>query len=185
MIALADTRPLVVLPSGEVRPFDPEWLRQSLVGSSLKAGYRKWWLTPHVLQSLIEYLEEDYMCPTITLRELDRAARTVLEAIGYPDIAKAFELEPWVARISLEDLARHAGCGYELAFFDLLRSRVREALSSETDRLEICDAHRGVKLLRSAKNWRKDCRGLLEEIVIFLRGELRAHGSGPVEMQLR
>jgi len=184
MIALADARPIVIFQSGESRQFDQPWLDQSVAHSSRIAGYKKWWLTPHVTQSLIEYLEEDYVEPAITVEELAKAVQTVLQAIGFDDIASAFEFLPPTERISLEDVARDAGTGYELAFFDLLRERVREALARKTDRLEITDAHRGIKLLRSAKNWRKDCRGLLDEVVGFVRSELVSHSHSKVDMQL-
>jgi hypothetical protein len=88
------------------------------------------------------------------------------------------------ARISLAELALAAGCGYELAFFDLLRSRLREALDAKVERLEICDAHSGIKLLRSAKNWRRDCSGLLEEVVNFVRKELDSSSSAQLQMQV-
>lgn len=48
--------------------------------------------------------------------------------------------------------------------------------------MEICDAHNGVKLLRSAKNWRRDCSGLLDEIVGFVREEI---GTGDNELRLQ
>ena len=59
-----------------------------------------------------------------------------------------------------------------LPFLIFFVRRLREALEAKVERLEICDAHSGIKLLRSAKNWRQDCSGLLEEVVNFVRKEL-------------
>lgn len=103
--------------------------------------------------------------------------QSVLQVIGYADVAGHFHAQPPPARISLEELARDAGHGYELVFFDLLRTRLREALEAKPERLEICDAHNGVKMLRSAKNWRRDCTGLLDEIVGFVREEIGARDN--------
>jgi hypothetical protein len=75
-------------------------------------------------------------------------------------------------RISLAELAREAGHGYELAFFELLRTRLRAVIASPALQVELCDLHSCVKMLRSAKNWRNDCSGLLGEIVTFVRGEI-------------
>jgi hypothetical protein len=79
---------------------------------------------------------------------------------------------PPPVRISLVEIARDAGEGYELLFFELLRARIRGVIFSDAQQVEICDLHRCVKLLRSAKNWRRDCSGLRGEIVSFVRREL-------------
>ncbi len=153
-------------------PFERNWLAGSLAKAAEHAGYKKWWLAPHVTESVTNYLEKDFDESVVTINRLEKAVQSVLQVIGYADVAGHFHAAPPPARISLAELARDAGNGYELLFFDLLRARVRDALEAKAERLEICDAQRGVKLLRSAKNWRRDCSGLLDEIVSFVREEL-------------
>jgi hypothetical protein len=116
---------------------------------------------------------------------LEKAVQSVLQVIGYGDVGAHFRACPPPARISLAELARDAGHGYELVFFDLLRSKMREAIDARAERVEIIDAHRGIKMLRSAKTWRRDCSGLLEEVVVFIRGELSANSpDGGVQLQM-
>lgn len=182
MIALRNNLPLVRFADGQIMAFERHWLTTSVVRAADRAGYHKWWLAAHVTESVTNYFEQDYDEAAVTIANLEKAVQSVLQVIGYADVASQFKAAPPPARISLAELARDAGAGYELAFFDLLRGRMREALKAKVERVEICDAHHGVKMLRSAKNWRRDCSGLLDEIVTFVRGEL---GTSRKELQLQ
>jgi hypothetical protein len=184
MISLPNNLPLVRFSDGQVIPFERNWLAGTLARAAERAGYKKWWLAPHVTESVTNYLEQDFEENVVAISRLEKAVQSVLQVIGYADVAGHFCAVPPPARISLAELARAAGCGYELAFFDLLRSRLREALDAKVERLEICDAHSGIKLLRSAKNWRRDCSGLLDEVVHFVRKELDLSSGAELQMQL-
>jgi hypothetical protein len=185
VISLPSNLPLVRFSDGQVVPFERGWLAGTLARAAERAGYKKWWLAAHVSESVTNYLEQDFDESIVTVNRLEKAVQSVLQVIGYSDVAGHFCADPPPARISLAELARAAGHGYELAFFDLLRSRLREALEAKVERLEICDAHRGIKLLRSAKNWRRDCSGLLDEVVNFVRREIDSCSSAAeLRMQL-
>lgn len=183
MIGFQNNMPLVRFADGQVQPFERTWLAASLARAAERAGYKKWWLAPHVTESVTNYLEQDFDDSIVTIKRLEQAVQSVLQVIGYADVAGHFHPSPPPARISLAELARDAGHGYELVFFDLLRAKLREALDGKPERLEICDAHNGVKMLRSAKNWRRDCTGLLDEIVGFVREEVCAR-DGELRLQL-
>lgn len=183
MIAFRDNLPLVRFPDGQILPFERAWLSSSLARAADFAGYKKWWLVPHVTESVTNYLEQDFDESVVTTSRLEKAVQSVLQVIGYGDVAKHFRPAPPPVRISLAEIARDAGHGYELIFFELLRARLREAMDAHVERVEICDAHHCVKMLRSAKNWRRDCRGLLDEIVDFVREEANTR-SCACEVQL-
>ena len=185
MISLPNNLPLVRFSDGQIIPFERGWLAGTLARAAERAGYKKWWLAPHVTESVSNYLEQDFDENVVTINRLEKAVQSVLQVIGYSDVAGHYCAVPPPARISLAELARAAGYGYELAFFALLRSRLREAFEAKVERLEICDAHCGIKLLRSAKNWRQDCSGLLEEVVNFVRKELDScPNAAELRMQL-
>jgi hypothetical protein len=185
VISLPDNLPLVRFSDGQIIPFERGWLAGTLARAAERAGYKKWWLAPHVTESVTNYLEQDFEESVVTVNRLEKAVQSVLQVIGYSDVAGYFCALPPPVRISLAELARDAGCGYELAFFDLLQARLREALSTKVERVEICDAHCGIKLLRSAKNWRRDCSRLLDEVVNFVRKELHSSQSAAgLQMQL-
>lgn len=184
MIGFQSNLPLVRFQDGQIMPFERNWLVGSLAKAAADAGYKKWWLADHVTESVTNYLEKDFDETIVTIPRLEKAVQSVLQVIGYADVAGHFQAAPPPARISLVELARDAGHGYELVFFELLKSRLQDAISAKVEKLEICDAHHGVKLLRSAKNWRRDCSGLLDEIVAFVRGELSS-GAQPREFQVQ
>jgi len=177
VISFQSNLPLVRFHDGQIMPFERNWLVGSLAKAASDAGYKKWWLAAHVTESVTNYFEKDFDETIVTIPRLEKAVQSVLQVIGYADVAGHFQAAPPPARISLAELARDAGHGYELMFFELLKSRLHDAITAKAEKLEICDAHSGVKLLRSAKNWRKDCSGLLDEIVAFVRGEVG--GTGP------
>lgn len=183
MISFQNHLPLVRFPDGQVIPYERTWLAGSLAKAAERAGYKKWWLAPHVTESVTNYLEQDFDSSVVTISRLEKAVQSVLQVIGYADVAENFHASPPPARISLMEVARDAGHGYELVFFGLLRTKLQEALESKAERLEICDAHNGVKMLRAAKNWRRDCSGLLDEIVSFVRNEIES-SERELQMQL-
>jgi hypothetical protein len=108
----------------------------------------------------------------------------VLQVIGYSDVARCFQTLPPPVKISLSDLARRAGNGFELVFFELLRTRLRDIPDSAAQQVELSDLHACVKLLRGAKVWRSDCAELTGEIVQFVRSELD-QSSRREELNLR
>ena len=185
MIALKDSLPLVRFQDGSIMNFERAWLSSALVRAAETAGYKKWWLADHVTESVTSYLEQDYNENIVTICRIEKAVQSVLQVIGYADVARHFRTLPLPVRISLVEIARDAGEGYELLFFELLRSRLRGVIFSDAQQVELSDLHRCVKLLRSAKNWRRDCSGLRGEIVSFVRGELDlSHRSEDIHLQL-
>jgi len=172
MIALRDNFPLVRFDDGSVMNYDRTWLASSVVRAAESAGYKKWWLANHVTESVSSFLQQDFDENIVTIDRLEKAVQSVLQVIGYSDVARCFQTLPPPVRISLADLARRAGSGYELAFFGLLRASLRGIPDSESLQVELTDLHPCVKLLRGAKSWRADCDQLTGEIVLFIRTEL-------------
>jgi hypothetical protein len=172
MIAPRDEMPLVQFEGGEVSAFDAAWLTRRLVHAAEKAGYPQWWLAEHVAASVSNYLRYRYLGPVLTALRLAEAVSSVLQVIGYAEVASHFEPGPPPARVSLLELAKKAGSGYELAFFELLGRNMQELLAARAAYFEVRDLELCVKELRSRKVWARDCQALSEEIVIFLRDQL-------------
>jgi len=172
MIALKNDLPVVRFDNGHIMTFENQWLAEGLARAAARAGYKKWWLAEHVTETVAVYLRTDFDAPTVSLLQLRTAVQSVLQVIGYADVATHFEPMPPPIRLSLASLAKEAGAGYELMFFRLLQNRLRDIADSSSVRVELFDLQPCVKLLRSAKNWRSDCTGLRAEIVRFIREEL-------------
>jgi len=172
MIAPRDEMPLVQFEGGEVSAFDPAWLTRRLVHAAAKAGYPQWWLAEHVSASVSNYLRYRYVGNVLTAPRLADAVHSVLQVIGYAEVATHFEPGPPPARISLLELAKKADSGYELAFFELLARGMQQLLATRAAYFELFDLELCVKQLRSRRVWSRDCQTLREEIVSFLRERL-------------
>jgi hypothetical protein len=176
VIAPRDEMPLVQFEGGEVAAFDAGWLTRRLVHAAEKAGYPQWWLAEHVAASVSNYLRYRYTGNLLTAPRLADTVSSVLQVIGYAEVASHFEAGPAPVRISLLELAKKAGSGYELAFFELLGQATRQLLVSRTAYFELFDLELCVKELRNRRVWSRDCQALRDEVVSFLRDQLAGSG---------
>jgi len=183
MIALRDDMPMVQFEGGEVSAFDAGWLTRRLVHAAEKAGYPQWWLAEHVAASVSNYLRYRYEGNVLTAPRLADAVHSVLQVIGYAEVASHFEAGPPPARISLLEVAKKAGSGYELAFFELLARTMQQLLVTRAAYFELFDLELCVKELRARKIWARDCQALREEIISFLRDQL-ATATHPVTLSV-
>ena len=171
MIALADGLPLVQIDTGRAIAFERDWLLRTVVQAAAKAGYQKWWLAEHVTESVVSYLTLQFEQNVISIPELVKAVQSVLQVIGYAEIAPHFVPGLPGARLSLVELAREAGTGYELLFFQRLGGQLRSLLGSGTTYFELTGLAPCVKQLRSRKSWSRECDALRTEIVNFVRNQ--------------
>lgn len=172
MIALPDDIPLVEYEDGHVVPFENDVVLRPLLKAAAKAGYPEWWLAQHVARSVSAYLHRGTERSVISIARLAQAVQAVLEVIGYAEVACHFRPDPPLIQISLIDLAREAGSGYELAFFEALGRRLHQLVGSANSRFEMIGLQGCVKLLRSRKLWSRDCEFLRAEIVAYVREQI-------------
>jgi hypothetical protein len=172
VIALKDSLPLLRRNASEDSPLSQDWLYQCLSKAAEKAGYNQWWLAEHVTSSVFCYLATDFDRNTVTLKEIHEIVHSVLQAIGYAEVGRHFETLSLPVELCLTDLAREAGPGYELAFFQLLRERVQSALEINSSNVDLYGLQSCVRHLRAVKTWSRSCSLLRTEIVQFLRAQL-------------
>ena len=169
MICLKDNLPVIQLATGQAIAFERDWLVRSLAQAAARAGYAKWWLATHVAESVTEFLREQQETNVLPVERLTEAVRSVLQVIGYGEIGQHFIPAPARVQVSLVELAREAGSGYELAFFEMLARRLQELCREPGGYFELLGLEPCVKLLRAKKSWSRDCDALREEIVTFTR----------------
>lgn len=174
MIAFLQDHPMVRMPDGCLVAFERSWLLECLCSAWSEAGEPSLWVTPHVAESVSAFLKEDYAEISIDFQELEKLVKSCLLGIGLEKESRCFVLSHPPSRLSLAELARVAGNGYELQFFVLLSSRLQAALGSGCRRIECAGLVPCVKILRSARRWRSDCRRLKSEIVEFIRKQANA-----------
>ena len=71
MISLPNNLPLVRFSDGQVIQFERGWLAGTLARAAERAGYKKWWLAPHVTESVTSYLEQDFPESIVAIGRLD------------------------------------------------------------------------------------------------------------------
>jgi len=174
MIAFKDNLPVIQLSSGQAVAFERDWLVRSLAHAAQRAGYGKWWLAEHVAESVTSYLRDQRELTVLPVEKLTRAVQSVLQVIGYAEVGQYFVPAPQKISVSLVDLARAAGTGYELAFFDRLGCCIRELLREKNAHFELYGLESCVKVLCARKVWCRDCDALREEIVSFAREQTGA-----------
>lgn len=172
MIALPAQLPLLRVGRYEVTTYSQDWLEENISNAARAAGQGDWWFTPDIVRSLMIYLRERFPGSTITLEELTGKIRHILSKIGFNEIGEQVSLVPPALSLSLDDLAREAGEGFELLFFQLLDARLRELSDLGAPVVALTNAHEGVKRLCAAKYWTQNCRQLEVEISTFLQNRV-------------
>jgi hypothetical protein len=172
VIALRNSLPLLRQSEKEDSPIRHDWLCFCLCRAAEKAGYSHWWLAEHVAASVISYLSTTYERNVISLEQLRDIVLSVLQAIGYAEVALCLDTLYPPFELSLSELAKEAGPGYELAFFLLLKERIQPALSHRASNLDVYGLQSCVRRLQAVKTWSRNCSQLRMEIVDFLRAQL-------------
>jgi len=172
MVAFKEEFPYLRTDTGQLFEFNRDWLHAAITRAAHEAGYPSWWLTDHVTESIAFYLHLRNDENVVAFNQLSQTVRYVLRAIGYKEIVPHFAPSPPPISISLLDIAKHAGAGYELAFFDLLEKRIDSLLETGADNVQLCSLQACVKQLRGVKTWTRTCDALREEIVCFVRERL-------------
>lgn len=183
MIALPAQLPLLRVGRYEVTTYGQDWLEENIRDAARAAGQGDWWFTPDIVRSLMIYLRERFPGTTITLEELTGKIRSILEKIGFTDIGDRVALTPPALSLSLDDLAREAGEGFELRFFQLLDARLQELSDLGASAVALTASHDGVKRLCAAKYWTQTCRRLEREISIFLTRRMAASEGCRIELR--
>lgn len=167
MIALPHSLPYVRIGGRSLALCQSEWLSQTLDKAASGAGIPRWF-AEDISRGVENYLANHYPGSVIDSEELfDRIEKT-LSGLGLRDMAEQLDRTPPPVRISLSELARRAGAGYELAFFALLDEQLRSAATGGAPRIEIHGLRPCVKRLSSAKKWTPRCEQLKREITAFI-----------------
>ena len=169
MIALADGLPLVQLDDGRAVSFQRDWIVRALAKAAFKAGFSKWWVAEHVTETVELSLSVYYQENVISVPRLTERIRDALQGIGYSEIGAYLTLGRPGERLDLAALAREAGAGYELMFFNRLREQLRSLIGAGTTEVDLVGLAPCVKQLRARKSWSRSCEALQEEIVSFVR----------------
>ena len=176
MIALPSSLPLIKISPENLATCDAEWLRCNVRDAAIRAKVPEWF-ADDVVSGVIAYLRDYYEGSTITMESLYERIRDTLENLGLENLAEELSTSAPPLRISLTDLAKKAGEGYELAFFQLLEQRFTSATSNGVEHVYFYGLRNCVQRLTSLRRWTRRCENLQSEITRFLEHEAEKAGT--------
>ncbi len=171
MIALPAALPLIRIGADSLALCKPEWLTETLAEATQGTNIPDW-IAVDLYKGIEDFLKNHYDGTVIDAAELFNRIRETLNKVGLNEVADNLNESVPPVRISLSELARRAGNGYELAFFHLLEGQFRSAARGGAESLECYGLENCVKHLASTKKWSSRCESLKEEITVFLDQEL-------------
>jgi len=170
MIALPAGLPLIRVSPETLAVCEPDWLEETLVKTAEGSDVPQW-LAEDVSRGVEAFLRNHFEGTVIDVDDLFARIRETLENLGLGEMAGNLEVSPPQVKISLTDLARRAGDGYELAFFNLLEARFRSAMQGGVSKVNCYGLQNCVKNLTAAQRWTRRCQLLEDEIREFLHAE--------------
>lgn len=169
MISLIGNRPALQIGRYQVIDYDTAWLDDALIRAARAADHEDFPFVEDIRGGIVKYLETKCPLKLLQLEELFDRMRRMLVKIGCERIAeKLVPLAPPVT-VSLVRAAMEAGNGFELAFFETLRTELSDLKAAGAEEIRFTGLRESSLILRGCSKWNKQCEGLLAEIHAFLR----------------
>lgn len=167
MIALPQAMPFIRIGSTSLALCRTDWLTQTLTDATEGTDVPEW-MAKDISRGVENFLTEHYKGTVIDSADLFARIEKTLSNLGLYELAANIDRTPPPVRVSLSELARRAGSGYELAFFQLLEEQLRSAATGGADRIECYGMRNCVRRLSASKKWSPRCDQLEREIVSFV-----------------
>lgn len=151
-----------------VTDYDAVWLDVALRRAAVAAEQADFPYVVEIRTSVMQYLETHCSLRLLALEDLFERVRKMLVQIGCAPIARRLvPLAPPVT-ISLRRVAQEAGNGFELAFYEMLRSDLADLRSHGAEQIRFIHFREAILILRNTQKWDKRCDLLLEETHAFI-----------------
>lgn len=170
MISLPQQLPMIQIGPGQVAACDPDWLQNTLRGAARNVNVPDFF-ADDIVRGVVYFLRNSYRGTVIAIETLFDKIRTSLNEVGLKEMSDKLATTPPPISISLTDIARRAGSGYELMFYQILAERFRMAAERGIEHLYCYGLRKCVKHLIGAKNWSPRCEQLSLEIEDFLNAQ--------------
>lgn len=168
MISLIGNRPALQIGRYQVIDYDTAWLDNALIRAARAADREDFPFVEDIRSGVVKYLETKCSLKLLPLADLFERMRKMLVKIGCEQIAgKLMPLAPPVT-VSLVRTAIDAGNGFELAFFEKLRTELGDLRAAGAEEIRFTDLRESALILRGSAKWNKQCDDILAEIHAFL-----------------
>ncbi|MFU8893331.1 MAG: hypothetical protein ACNA8L_06850 [Luteolibacter sp.] len=169
MIAILGNRPALQVGRHQVLDYDTSWIDAAIVRAARAAEHPDFPFVEEIRGGIIEYLESKCPLKMLALEDLFDRVRRMLRQIGCERIAENLRPVAPPVTVSLVHAAMSAGNGFELAFYESLRSELDELRELGAEEIHFTGLRESVCLLRGTQKWNRTCEPLLHEIEQFLR----------------
>jgi len=167
MIALPHSLPYIRIGSASLALCESDWLTETLTNAARGTDVPVW-MAQDISRGVESFLIKHYKGTVIDSEDLFARIEKTLASLGLNHVAAKIDKTLPPVRISLSELARRAGSGYELAFFRLLEEQLKSAAFGGATMVECHGLRNGVRRLVSTKKWTGRCELLKGEITEFV-----------------
>lgn len=174
MISFIGNRPALQIGPYQVFDYDTAWLEDALRRAARAADHEDFPLVSEIRNGVELYLENQCALRLLRLEDLFERMRKMLEKIGCGPIAEKLEPLAPPLTVSLVDAALSAGNGFELAFFETIRSELSQLREAGAEDIRFTGLRECAMILRGKSKWSPQCGILHEEIAAFLKSCDRA-----------
>lgn len=169
LIAILGNRPALQVGHHQVIDYDTAWLDAALQRAATAANREDFPFLADIRNGVVEYLECKCPLKLLKLEELYDRVRRMLIMIGCESIANQLEPVAPPVTVSLVNAAMEAGNGFELAFFEKLRSELTQLRCQGASEIHFTGLRESSLILRGTDKWNRHCEKLLGEIELFLK----------------
>jgi len=168
VIAFIANRPAIQIGRYQVIDYDTAWLDIALQRAALAAEHEDFPFVTDIRTGIVQYLETRCPLKLLRLEDLFDRMRRMLIKIGCERIAEKLQpLAPPVT-VSLVRAAIEAGNGFELAFFETLRTEIVALQQAGAEEVRFVGLRESTMTLRGTQKWNKQCDALFDEIQDFV-----------------
>ena len=168
MIAFQGNRPVIQVGRHQVADYDDRWLFDALEQAAAAADLADMPCLEEIGRGISLYLASKCPLRMLPVSQLRERVCNLLEQVGCASIAR--ELRPFAppVSISLIKTARQAGIGFELAFFEQIRTEVAELKREGAASIHFTQLREAVLIIADRREWDRSCDDLLGELNQFL-----------------
>lgn len=161
---------------------DRDWLAESLRHAAGLAGLEgEWWPAEHIARSVTTFLEARGSEAPLGMERFCETVKTVLDGLGYGEVARHFLRDGLELRVSLMDFLPASGVCLEMHFFAVSSERLRKVLAGGVvRRLVLEDLKACVKSMTGNQHWSPRCAALVGDVVAHLRRVVSSTASDVV-----
>jgi hypothetical protein len=168
VISLIGNRPALQIGRYQVIDYDTSWLDEAIRRAARAANHDDFPFVHDIRTGITIYLETKCPLKLLHLEDLFDRVRRMLVKIGCKRIADHLRPVAPPLTISLVRAATEAGNGFELAFFNTLRTELAELRAAGAGELRFTGLREAALILRGSTKWDRGCDSLLREIQSFI-----------------